>query len=249
MNSIPISHGLANRLPLLLIAGGLLAMAVLWWNPVNAAPQRIATVAAPLMVWLGVLWFVRKQRVWRRIVAALPLLAAAPFLLPAREIDRGDVLKGYLDGMVRLEGTRYVWGGERANGIDCSGLPRKALRDSLFREGIHNLNGAATRMFLRHWWFDASAKALMNGYRGYAEPLGIEGSVRTMDYESLRPGDFVITKDGRHVLCYLGGKRWIQADPGAGRVLTLDGRAAENDWFDAPVAAFRWAVFETAERP
>lgn len=238
---------LPDRLALLLLAGGLAILALLWWSAVRGAPQRLAALAAPLMIWLAMLWFARRRRVLRWVVALLPLVFAAPFLLPGREIPADKVLDRYQERIVRLEGTEYVWGGECGNGIDCSGLPRKALRESLFLEGLGSFNGNATRAALRHWWFDASAHALMNGYRGYAKPLGITGTVRTIDYSKLLPGDFVITRDGRHVMCYLDGNRWIQADPGPGRVITLDGRGADNSWFDAPVAAFRWTVLDRAE--
>lgn len=239
----PIAR-LLDRLALLSLAAGIAAVPVLWWVPVRGGATRLAALAAPVLLWIGLLWLVRRRRSARWIIGLAPVALAIPFLLPGRGIDADRVRDGYVERMERLESTGYFWGGETARGIDCSGLPRKALRDSLFSEGIRGFNGAAIRLAFRHWWFDASAKALRDGYRGYATPLGVSGTVRGMDYSQLLPGDFVVTDDGVHVMCFLGGNRWIQADPGAGRVVIENGRTADNRWLEAPAGAFRWSVLE-----
>lgn len=93
---------------------------------------------------------------------------------------------------------------------------------------------------MKQWWFDASAKALSEGYRGYAIPLDITGVVKSIDPTSLQPGDLAITTDGVHVVIYVGEGRWIQADPGSDKVLTLHPSASDIGWFDKKVAMFRW---------
>lgn len=42
-----------------------------------------------------------------------------------------------------------------------------------------------------------------------------------------------------HVLAYLGGKQWIQAEPGIMRVITLTA-PNDNDWLKQPVHIVRW---------
>jgi cell wall-associated NlpC family hydrolase len=142
--------------------------------------------------------------------------------------------------MAAFEGTRYHWGGENARGIDCSGLPRRALRDALLAYGVKHFNGTAFRTYLGHWWFDASAKALGEAYRDYTTPLGIRGTIHEMDATGLLPGDLAVTACGRHILAFVGDGRWIQADPGIGAVATLDGRTADNPWFRVEVTTHRW---------
>lgn len=139
-----------------------------------------------------------------------------------------------------LEGTVYIWGGESSQGIDCSGLPRKSYRDALFVYGVKHGNGAACRMFLEQWWYDTSALALGQGYRGFTVSLRQGGKIKEMSYDELKPGDLAVTDSGVHTLVYLGDGQWIQADPGIGHVATLDGREDPNAWFKQPVSMHRW---------
>jgi hypothetical protein len=187
---------------------------------------------------LGLVW---RNKAFRFTLIGVPLLIGSVFLLPGREMDAVALRKSYVKRMSGFEGTRYYWGGEGSRGIDCSGLPRRAYRDALLGEGLRNLNGRALRMAVAHWWFDASAKALMEGHRSYVVPLGISGTVRSVDMETLLPGDLAITADGVHVMVYSGPGKWIQADPGENKVVTLDPGTSENGWFDSRIAMFRWS--------
>lgn len=176
-----------------------------------------------------------------------PVLAAVPVMLPGGEIDSEELRADYVRRPGLFEGTRYYWGGENARGIDCSGLPRRALRDALLAHGVRHGNGWAIREWVGQWWFDASARALAEGYRGYTVPVGVGGKIRDMDHVALRPGDLAVTASGVHILAYAGGGRWIQSDPGLGRVVTLDGRVDENGWFLSAVTVHRWRVLAEGE--
>jgi hypothetical protein len=63
-----------------------------------------------------------------------------------------------------------------------------------------------------------------------------------MDYSGLLPGDLAVTASGVHILAYLGGDMWIQAEPGIGAVAILNGRHDVNGWFQQPVTTHRWSV-------
>lgn len=192
---------------------------------------------------VGFIVFARKQK-WLRLFAfILPLFAVIPFILPSREIDIEELREDYVRRMSNLEGVKYLWGGESSRGIDCSGLPRRALRDALFSYGVNHLNGSAFRCYLEQWWFDCSAKALSEGYRDYTLPLQTMGTIKTMSYDGLLPGDLAVTVGGVHVLAYIGNGLWIQADPGINKVATLAGRTDDNIWFDTPVTTHRWRLF------
>jgi cell wall-associated NlpC family hydrolase len=127
-----------------------------------------------------------------------------------------------------------VWGGEGRRGIDCSGLPRRAYRDALFA------NGRAFRLFAQQWWFDASARALGNRHRNDTVALETTGTLREMDYAALQPGDLAVTSNGVHLLVFLGRDSWIHADPGAGAVITMNGRSSTNGWLRSNVTTHRW---------
>jgi hypothetical protein len=63
-----------------------------------------------------------------------------------------------------------------------------------------------------------------------------------MEGPGLEPGDLAVTDLGLHILAYVGGGRWIQADPEIGSVVTLNGRDDDNIWFRVPVTIHRWRV-------
>ena len=164
--------------------------------------------------------------------------------LPARPVDAIALRNQYIKQIKQLSNTRYHWGGEAAHGIDCSGLPRLALQQAMILQGLKTLNGGLMRRPIFHWWFDAAADALANGYQNHAVPLNLEGDIHTMDYSKLELGDFAVTSDGVHLLVYLSGEEWIQADPGLGKVVILNGRTDPNQWFHTLVTLHRWTVFD-----
>ncbi len=231
-----------KRLIIIITVGALAGVLLLPLNPVNSKMLKIVFLGSTVGVWIGFTILFWKRRFLRYFAFTIPFLMIIPFILPGREIDSEELRTDYLKRMNDFEGTKYHWGGESSLGIDCSGLPRKALRDALFSYGIKHLNGLAFRSFIEQWWFDASAKALGEEYRNYTRPLGISGTIEKMDYSSLVPGDLAVTTCGVHVLVYFGNGQWIQAEPNIGAVVTLDGRTVENVWFSTPITMHRWTI-------
>lgn len=214
--------------------------------PIASIPIHAFQLALYSACWIS---FVLGLRRFRIVVAAfciLPLVLVALIISVSKPIDVSTLRSAYQQNLKRYEGTKYVWGGENHVGIDCSGLPRKALRMAFLQQGLIQFNGTCVREYLRQWWYDASAKALAEGYREYTVPLNLEGKIYTADYGALEPGDLAVTKTGIHVLVFLGGNMWIQADPGVGKVALFDGRASNNQWFKTPVRFYRWSVFQTS---
>ncbi|NET10109.1 MAG: hypothetical protein F6K16_36510 [Symploca sp. SIO2B6] len=211
-------------------------------HPVNSGVLRLITISAGMSILLALLLWNWRNRFWRTLVIGCVCIGLLPLTLPTRPVNVADLRSDYLDSLSNLENTRYHWGGETHTGIDCSGLPRRALQQAMLRQGFKQFNGGLIRRALFHWWFDAAADALAGGHRGYTVALNREGTIRTMDYEGLEPGDFAITGDREHLIVYLGGEQWIQADPGTGRVITLNGHQDDNLWFHSPVTLHRWAI-------
>jgi len=233
-----------RRLVLIGSLGALIGIFVIPLNPVSSTILKLAFLGSIVGAWLGVTILSWRRNMLRWIVLIVPFLALIPWILPGREIDANELRNDYVQRMIEFKGTTYYWGGESARGIDCSGLPRRALRDSLFAYGVRHANGRAFRIYAEQWWFDASAKALGEGYRNYTNPVGIEGTIQEMSYKDLLPGDLAVSTNGLHVLAYLGNDRWIQASPGIGSVVILHGRKDQNGWFCAPVTTHRWQILE-----
>lgn len=239
LNEMP---GRYRRLLFLFTLGALVAVLIYGWTPVNATLYRLGFIGGLLGFWLGSLCLSWPWKPVRYSLLMVALLILLPFVLPGREIDQAELRADYVQRMHHFEGTVYYWGGESTRGIDCSGLPRKALRDALLVYGLKHGNGRACRMFLEQWWFDTSAEALGQGYRGFTVSLNQTGVIKAMSYQSLEPGDVAVTVSGVHTLVYLGGELWIQAAPGIGSVVTLHGRNDSNGWFEQPVTMHRWSV-------
>ncbi|MES2980684.1 MAG: NlpC/P60 family protein [Verrucomicrobiota bacterium] len=235
---------LFGRLVLICTLGAFAGIFLIPLNPVNSKLLKLAFLGCVFGAWLGFTILAWTRKPVRVLALVLPFLVAIPLALPGGEMNSDELRKDYLRRMTEFEDTKYFWGGESSRGIDCSGLPRRALRDALLAYGINHFNGHAFRQYVEQWWYDASAQALAAGYRNYTSPLEVTGTIQEMNYDTLVPGDLAVTTNGVHILAYVGNEQWIQADPGIGAVATLHGRKDDNTWFQAPVTMHRWQILE-----
>lgn len=223
--------------------GGLIFLGVVMLCPINSLLSRLALLAGlgAVYAWIvRVCW--RRYRALRYGILAVPVALGLLTVMPGRPVDAERLRSQYITALRSCEGRRYVWGGEGRLGIDCSGLARRAWRDALLAEYAYTFNGSLLRGILEHWWFDASARALGQGYRGYTVPTGRRGVIRAMSYTELKPGDLAVTDSGLHVLVFVGDEDWIQATIPPGRVIVQDGRRGRSSWFDKPVTICRWSL-------
>lgn len=220
-----------------------IALGLALWNPVNDTFNRVLLLAGTLGLWITTL-----ERVWNRgflrwLWLSLPLAVAICFLLPGQTAT-GSLQQRYADQLRSFEKVPYRWGGESPRGIDCSGLPRRALRQAMRREGLSNGDGSLLRMAFQQWWQDASAENLSVGIRDLTRPLGVSGKIAALDTQSLRPGDLAITWGGVHLIVFLGDDLWIQADPGQGKVAIEHAQRDSNPWFVKEVTLHRWRCLQ-----
>ena len=239
-----MKHKLFRRLVLICTLGALFGIFLIPLNPVNSKLLRLAFLGCVVGTWLGFAILIWSQKHVRFLALLLPILVSLLLMLPGGKMDSDELRNDYLRRMAEFKDTKYFWGGESSRGIDCSGLPRRALRDALLAYGFKHFNGDAFRQYVEQWWYDASAKALGEGYRNYTRPLDVTGTIQEMSYDTLVPGDLAVTTSGVHILAYVGDGQWIQADPSIGKVATLSGRNDDNPWFRVPVTTHRWRVLD-----
>jgi hypothetical protein len=215
----------------------------------NLVPEHSKMVNLGLLMGIlaagaGVLGLWGRKKFIRLTLLLAFAAALLPFALPGRPLDAVSLRQDYVKRMTSFEGTPYFWGGESRRGIDCSGLPRRALRDALLAQGLRTGNGRAFRSAFENWWYDASALALSSGFREYARPLPGGGKIQELETSGLLPGDFAVTANKTHLLAYAGDGKWIQADPGLNIVITLHGQKDRNSWFQTEVSLHRWTLLE-----
>jgi hypothetical protein len=213
-----------------------LCFAVAVWTPIhNVWAMSFTAVSVGLMIAsLGMVF----KKWWISII--LLIVMVSPFCFPDKAIDREVLREAYLKELRSFEGVKYVWGGEASSGIDCSGLPRRAYRNALLSEGIKTLNGRMTRLYIKQWFYDSSAKALSESYRSFTKPVHYETTIQNSIDAKLELGDLAVTAGGIHVIIYLGEGYWIQSDPVEGGVI-IKHKSEANFWFDDRVSLHRWS--------
>ena len=224
----------------LVALGGLVWLAL---QPDNNRVVRVAELSLALGVWLGLIPLVWRWRALRWGLIAITIVAGGFLAWPARGNVAAAVLReDYLVALRRYEGVKYVWGGENARGIDCSGLIRRGLIDAMFWRGIRSAEPALVRKAIALWWNDCSASALGEEHAGLTARVLQTSSLNALDHALLLPGDLAVTASGIHILAYLGDRRWIEADPAMHQVVILSAPQRESSWFQARMNIVRWSV-------
>jgi hypothetical protein len=229
------------RFPLLfLLIGCILAMGILIYIPESSFRLKISILFLTFLVWLATVILVWNKRPMRYAILTATAAVLAFLVLPGRNYDTVAIRDAYCKAMFDYEGTHYEWGGENGRGIDCSGLVRRGLINADIWMGVKTLNPRLARAGLALWWYDCSARALLQEYRGWTSPLFEKQSINAIIEREICAGDIAVTANGVHVLAYLGNNQWIEADPMAKKVLVVNVPCKNNGWFNTPIKIMRW---------
>ncbi|MBM3473126.1 MAG: NlpC/P60 family protein [Armatimonadetes bacterium] len=218
------------------ISWGVAVLAWLW--PVNEAPIRLLLLLGLAGVWLGTLLLFWRHR-WARYPVIATVALGVFLAAPGGGSSTGRLRSEYIRCLRAYTGARYLWGGESHLAIDCSGLVRRGLIDANLRVRFASGDPALARRAISMWWFDSSARALRDGYRGLTRPVAEAKKLNGFDHAGLLPGDLACTADGVHVLAYVGAKTWVSAAPGR-TVKEFRAEPPNEGWFEVPVKIVRW---------
>lgn len=206
--------------------------------PISTLYTRAGSAALLVVLWVGLLVLLWRQRAVRFTLLGLTVAAGIFLALPIGAPASAEQLRAdYTASLRRYAGVVYVWGGENARGIDCSGLVRRGLINALSTRGLRTFNPSLLRQALVLWWNDTTASSLGAGEGTL--PVQQVPSLNASDAAPLLPGDLAVTLGGAHILAYLGDHQWIEADPQASQVLTVTTPSKEF-WFNMPMKIVRW---------
>lgn len=220
-------------------AGAVVALVILSLHPIDGALVRAGWLLSLLTAFGAAFALWPRSWIVGTAAAACLVVPVAVAVMPGRSHSRAALRAKSVEVLQSFEGTPYVWGGEGRLGIDCSGLVRQGLIRASLAEGMASGDGDLLRSAASLWWHDATARALRDQHRGATRLLFEAPSINAVPVDRLEPGDFAVTSNGVHVLAYVGDGRWIQADPGAGAVVTVETPSADP-WFGVPVHVMRW---------
>lgn len=237
-----LGNGRGKRVFRLFFACNLVLLALCLIQPIRSGFFRLIIVSSLSACLIGVCFLPDRRSLRIALLGGVMTLVLGVAFLPGRTGDHPS-RDAYVRALRSYISVPYVWGGENARGVDCSGIVRAAWIDAQLRLGCRTADLRLIRSAIATWWFDASAKELAAGYLGRTRVLHSAPSIRANGDAELLPGDFAVVARGVHALAYLGDGQWIEADPGLQKVVVLQTDGA-NQWLDSSAVFVRWRQFD-----
>lgn len=176
--------------------------------PIRNTFIKLSMLVLIAISWACILYLSRPKSKFRYVFLGLSVFVIFFCCMPSRRINQGNLRQHNVRSLCRYESRPYMWGAENFFAVDCSGLIRQGFIDANILYGLKTFNGALVREAILLWWYDSSAKAMRDEYRGRTKRLVEAPCINQLDHSRILPGDFAVTQNGIHCLAYLGDGRW-----------------------------------------
>ena len=233
-----------HRILWLLLLGSVAGFALVAMTPELFSYSRLLLTGLLGLAVVSVLLLLWVWKIIRFVVLVLAvILVIAALAVGAWWVEvRGPSEEAYIKALQSHVGVPYVWGGEGWNGVDCSGLLRRAYVRASLADGLAHARPGCLKSAADVWLFDASAAELRRGYGGRTRVVESGVTINRLDHRQVAPGTLAITSNGIHCLAYLGNSTWIEADPNQMSVITHKAPDSNFGWFTIHVDLIRWTT-------
>lgn len=208
--------------------------------PINRTIVKLLILADLFVIFTFCVFLFRKNKYFRFLIILIASFLLFMSFFNGRSIHKEVIRSEYINSLKKYEGSSYLWGGESFMGIDCSGLVRRGLIDTYIRLGFSRLSPQYVRKGIYLWFYDFSAEAMKDGYKGLTTVVLTDVKLNELDYNKIQDGDIMVTADGIHTMAYIGNQEWIQADPAKYKVIIEKAPSDENGWYKVPSVIVRW---------
>lgn len=216
------------------------------WTPIQFFKLKIALLVSLVLIVLGAFVLFNRQRTLLTTLLLAFVIAFVTFgLWPAQNYSKPELRSAYVSSLRSYLDTKYVWGGENGRGIDCSGLIRRAMVDALVNRGWQEMNPSLWRVAAQIWWTDFAARDMKESDNSFFQPRFEVASLNPLVDSKVEQGDVAVTRNGVHVLAFVGERTWIQADPNlanGGDKVILTKTDSKNGWFTQKMVICRWKL-------
>ncbi|MBP5092889.1 MAG: hypothetical protein J6X53_04500 [Abditibacteriota bacterium] len=199
---------------------------------------------------LAVIWkvYLSRPKIFTAAVFIF-ILAVVWVSIRDKNINNQYMNDTYVRRLATFDGIKYMKNGETRYGADMSGIAREALWQAGIIEAIRSVNPSLCgRAFAKFWWHDMDERDILKGKYDYTYKVGEAMNIGSLDFDTLLPGDMIITEDGTDMKIFMGGDTFLASDGKHIKSVSLMHMNKNTGHLSDKVAVVRWSGFKDLKK-